>query len=77
MGVGAEKIIGALGAARDVRATLDLDLAPRLHEAGVIFQIPAEGADQRIEIILPQTRLGIAGIGDGLEFPFKLRDEAG
>ena len=73
--VGAEEVVGALGASGDVGAALDLDFPVELDESGVVFQVPSERAEKGVEKILPQAGFGIGGVGELLEIAVETRDQ--
>lgn len=49
--VGAEKVVGAFGAAPNVGAGFDFDFALVLDKGELVLQIPAEGAEEGVEVI--------------------------
>ena len=63
--VSAEKIIGTLASTTDLRGALNLHFTFLLDEAGAVFHVPAERAEERIQKIVAQLRFGVAGF---LEF---------
>ena len=60
--VGAEKIIGAFASAADLRGAFNLHFALLLDEAGAIFHVPAERAEEGIEKIVAQLGFGVTGL---------------
>jgi hypothetical protein len=80
--VGAEEEIGALLPAADVGAAFNLDFAVLGDVAGVVLDVPAERAEQRVQKLLADAGLVVAValvVGDiaaedfdqAAEFPFK------
>jgi hypothetical protein len=75
--MGAEEVVGALLAPADPGATLDLDFAVLGDEAGLVLDVPAEGAEERVEEFLAETRLVIVGTLIGGEVLCEDLDQAG
>ena len=60
--VGAEEVVRALRPSADLRAALDLDLALLRDVAGLVLHVPAERGEERVQELLPQARLVVAGL---------------
>ena len=60
--IGAEEVVRALRPSADLRAALDLDLALLRDVAGLVLHVPAERGEERVQELLPQARLVVAGL---------------
>ena len=75
--VGAEEIVGALLAAGNLGAALDLDFAVLGNVPELVFDVPAEGAEQGVQEFLPDAGFVVGGALVLLEILLELGDEAG
>ena len=74
-GVGAEQVVGAFLASTNLGAAFGLDLAMLRDEAGLVLNIPAEGAEEGIEEFLAEIGLVVSSTLVGGEVSAKNFDE--
>ena len=59
--VGAEKIVGPLASAADLRGAFNLDFPLLLNKTGAIFHVPAKCAEEGVEKIIAKAGFAVFG----------------